>query len=82
MSVVTLTIQDDEKLLQQLKSCFKRTIKWNKYQIKVSTEGVNKYLDCLIDPSFQGIDGLFVLSFENEMKSQQVKEMIKELVVC
>ena len=82
MSVVTLTIQDDEKLLQQLKSCFKRTIKWNKYQIKVSTEGVNKYLDCLIDPRFQGIDGLFVLSFENEMKSQQVKEMIKELVVC
>ena len=82
MSVVTLTIQDDEKLLQQLKSCFKRTIKWNKYQIKVSTEGVNKYLDFLIDPTFQGIDRLFVLSFENEMKSQQVKEMIKELVVC
>ena len=82
MSVVTLTIQGDAKLLQQLKSCFKKTIKWSKYQIKVSTEGVNKYLDFLIDPSFQGIDRLFVLSFENEMKNQQVKEMIKELVVC
>ena len=82
MSVVTLTIQGDAKLLQQLESCFKKTIKWSKYQIKVSTEEVNKYLDFLIDPSFQGIDRIFVLSFENEMKNQQVKEMIKELVVC
>ena len=43
--VVTLSIQDNAKLLQQLKSGFKRTIKWNKYQTKVSTEEVNQYLD-------------------------------------
>ena len=29
--VVTLSTQDNEKLLQQLKSGFKRTINWNKY---------------------------------------------------
>ena len=29
--VVTFSTQDNSKLLQQLKSSFKRTIKWNKY---------------------------------------------------
>ena len=29
--VVTLSTQDNAKLLQQLKLGFKRTIKWNKY---------------------------------------------------
>ena len=29
--VVTLSTQDNAKLLQQLKSDFKRTIKWNQY---------------------------------------------------
>ena len=33
--VVTLSNQDNAKLLEQLKSCFKRTISWNKYQTKV-----------------------------------------------
>ena len=36
--VVTLSNQDNAKLLQQLKSGFKRTINWNKYQPKVSLE--------------------------------------------
>ena len=35
--VVTLSTQDKAKLLQQLKSGFKRTINWNKYQTKVLT---------------------------------------------
>ena len=64
--VVTLSTQDNAKLLEQLKSGFKRTINWNKYQPKVSPERQNQYLDFLIDPSFQGVNRLFVLSFENE----------------
>ena len=32
--IVTLSTQDNAKLLQQLKSGFKRTINWNKYQSK------------------------------------------------
>ena len=35
--VVTLSTQDNAKLLEQLKPGFKRTVKWNKYQSKVST---------------------------------------------
>ena len=56
--VVTLSIQDNEKLLHQLKSGFKRTFNWNKYQTKVS--------DFLIDPRFQGAKRLFIFSFEND----------------
>ena len=39
--VVTLSTQDNSKLLQQLKAGFKRTINWNKYQSKKSTEAQN-----------------------------------------
>ena len=35
--VVTLLTQDNAKLLQLLNSGFKRTINWNKYQLKAST---------------------------------------------
>ena len=63
--VVTLSTQNDAKLLQQLKYGFKSTINWNKYQSQITGQAVNWYLDYLIDPSFQGINKLFVLSFEN-----------------
>ena len=63
---VTLPTQGNAKLLQQLKSGFKRTINMDKYQTKVSTERQNQYLDYLIDPVFQGVNTLFVLSFEYE----------------
>ena len=63
--VVTLSTQDNANLLQQLKSGFKRTINWYKYQSKVTMQAPNSFLDHLIDPSFQGRRRLFVLSFEN-----------------
>ena len=61
--VVILSFQDHTKLFEQLKSGFKRTINWNKcqykyqykykYQSKKLLERPNRYLDYLIDPSFQ-----------------------------
>ena len=54
--VVTLSTQDNVK--QELKSGFKWTINWNKYQSKVTTQIENQYLDYLIDPSFQGVNML------------------------
>ena len=62
--VVILSTQDNAKQLQQLKLEFRRTINWKKYQPKVSAEVPNPYFDFLIDPIFQGVIGLFVLSFE------------------
>ena len=63
--VVTLSTQENVKLLDQLKLSFKRTTNWNKYQSKVSIQTQNQYLDYLIGPSFQGVNRLFVLSFKN-----------------
>ena len=45
MPVVTLSTNDNAKLLTQLKSSFKSTINWNKYQSKVTIEQPNSYLD-------------------------------------
>ena len=64
--VVTLSTEDNAKLLRQLKNKFKRTINWNKYESSIKTFAQNRYLNHLINPSFQGVNRLFVLSFENE----------------
>ena len=63
--VVTLSTQENIKLLKQLESGFKRTINWNKYLAKTTNQVQNRYLDFLIDPSFQGVNRLFVLSFKD-----------------
>ena len=64
--VVTLSTQNNAKLLQQLKSGFKRTIKWNKYESNIKSFAQNRYFNHLINPSFQGVNKLFVFCFENE----------------
>ena len=61
----TLSTQHNAKLLQQLKSGFKRRINWNKYEPKVTVQQRNRYLELLIDPSFQGVNRLFISSFKN-----------------
>ena len=64
--VVTLSTQDNIKLLKQLQSGFKRTINWNRYQFKKTNQAQNRYLDFLIDPSFQGVNRSFVLSCKDQ----------------
>ena len=64
--VVTLSTQDNEKLLPQLKSGFKRKISWNKYLAKPELLAQNANLNHLIEPSFQGVNRLFVLAFEDD----------------
>ena len=54
--VVSSSAQDNAKLLQHLKSGFRRTINGNKYQPRVSTKVSNAYLDFLINSSFQGVN--------------------------
>ena len=49
--VVTLSAENDNKLLEQLKRGFKRTIKWNKYRSEMSNQTKNKNLNYLIDPT-------------------------------
>ena len=51
------------KLLEQLKSGFKRTLKWNKYRSQMTVQSNNNNLNYLIDPTFTNVNRLFVLSF-------------------
>ena len=64
--VVTLSTQENTKFLQQLKSGFKRVINWNKYLPKPELLAQKPTLNHLIEPSFQGVNRLFVLAFEND----------------
>ena len=64
--VVTLSTHDNAKLLQQLKSGLKRTIIWNKYLSKPELLKQNQNLNHLVEPSFQEVNRLFVLTFEND----------------
>ena len=63
--VVTLSTQDNAQLLPQLKSGFKRKISWNKYLSKPELLAQNANLNHLIEPSFQGVNRLFALAFED-----------------
>ena len=64
--VGTLTTQDNSMLLQQLKSRFKRVISRKKYLSKPELLAQNPNLNHLVEPSFQGLNRLFVLAFEND----------------
>ena len=64
--VVTLSTQDNEKLLQKLQSNFKRMVNWNKYLSKPELLAQNPNLSHSVEPSLQGVNGLFVLAFEND----------------
>ena len=65
--VVTLSTQNNAKLVPQLKSGFKRTISWNKYLSKPELLAQNPNLNHLVT-SFQGVNRRFVLAFENDVQ--------------
>ena len=66
VQVVTLSTENDKRLLEKLRTGFKRTIKWNKYRSEMTYQVKNNNLNYLIDPTFTKVNRLFVLLFENE----------------
>ena len=75
--VVTLSTEKDNKLLEQLKAGFKRTIKWNKYRSDMSNQAKNNNLNYLIDPTFTNVNRPFVLSFKNEHGNDDENESVR-----
>ena len=75
--VVTLSKENDIKLLEKLKSGLKRTIKWNKYRSQMSVQSNNNNLNYLIDPTFTNVNRLFVLSFERIEEDNMKKRVHK-----
>ena len=63
--VVTLSKDDEIKLLTNLKSGFTREITWNKYRSQMTTEAINNNLNILIYPIFTNVNRLFALAYRN-----------------
>ena len=72
--VVTLSTQENIKLLEQLETGFKRTVNWNKCLAKTTNQAQNRYLDYLTGPSFQGVNRLFILSFKDANDRESHKQ--------
>ena len=73
---VTLSKDDDFKLLTNLKSGFKREIIWNKYRSQITTEAINNNLNILIDPTFTNVNKLFVLAYRTADARQSFSQFI------
>ena len=63
---MTLSTENDKRLLEQLRTGFKRTFKWNKFRSELTNETKNSNLNYLIDSTFTKVNRLFVLLFENK----------------
>ena len=72
--VVTLSAEDNVKLVKQLNEGFKRPVYWNKYKVidnKV-VENAEKHIRELLDSSYQGVKRLFVLAYNNKEGDNKV----------
>ena len=71
---VTLSKDDEIKLLTNLKSGFKREIIWNKYRSQMTTEAIDNNLNILIDPTFTNVNRLFVLAYQTANDRQSFSQ--------
>ena len=68
--IVTLKTGDNAKLSKLLTEGFKRSVYWNEYKvIPEKIYAANENIRILIDPSWQGINRLFVLAYLNDNTS-------------
>ena len=67
LPIVTLSTKDNLNLTKQLKEGFKRSVCWNEFKSKIETQeaNANNLKRFPIDASFQGVNRLFVLAFNN-----------------
>ena len=66
--VVTFSTKNDKRLLEQLRTGFKRTIKWNNYRSEMTNQTKNSNLNYLIKPAFTKVNRL---SYRLKMKTME-----------
>ena len=75
---VTLSAEDNVKLVKQLNEGFKRPVYWNKYKVidnkvvEIAAANVQKHIRELIDSSYQGVKTLLVLAYDDIIGDNQV----------
>ena len=78
--VVTLSAEDNVKLVKQLNKGFKRPAYWNKYKVidnkvaDIAAANAKKHIRELIDSSYQGVKRLFVFAYDNTAGYDQVSD--------
>ena len=76
--VVTLSAEDNVKLVKQLNEGFKRPVYWNKYKVthnkvvEIAAANAEKHIRELLDSSYEGVKRLFVLAYNNTEGNNQV----------
>ena len=74
--VVTLSTENDKKPLEQLKTGFKRTIKWNKYRSQMTNQTKNNCFNYLIDTALlKLIDYLFY-----HLKMKKIEHLFQSIM--
>ena len=64
--VVTLSKEDNKDFIEQQNKGFRRSIYWNEYKTKelvIEDDEANNFKYIALDPSFQGINRLFILAY-------------------
>ena len=75
---VPVVTQDNAKLLQQLKSGFKRTINWNKYESNIKIFAQNRHVNLLINPSFKEVNRRLYYLLRMKMIEHHIQLIIFE----
>ena len=73
--VVTLSKEDNKDFIEQQNKEFQRSIYWNEYKTKEKTEDADanatKYIN--LDPSFQGVNRLFLMEYSRADDNQATR---------
>ena len=77
--VVTVSKENGTKLLEQLKTGFKRTIKWNKYRSQMTVQSNNNNLNYLINSTFTRVSTDCLFCHLKELKKTMLKKIIEIL---
>ena len=79
VTVVTLSTQENIRLLKQLEYGFKGTYNWNKYLEKTTNQARSRYFNYLIDPSFQGLNSILFCHLRMMMVERITAKIIFQL---
>ena len=82
--VVTLSAEDNVKLVKQLNEGFKRPVYWNKYKVidnkvvEIAAANAEKHLRKLLDSSYHWVKRLFVLAYDDTAGDNQVSVILSK----
>ena len=81
--IVALSKEDNKDFIDQQNKGFQRSIYWNEYKTKALTENADanvfKYIN--LDPSFQGVNRLFVMAYSRAQIIMNLLEMVNKSII-